>query len=119
MCYPYRLCFLLKTLSSSVACGICHLGTQEVYLLLANVTLLHHFLFKHMRKPILLQSSPMMLFSVSSCGKKILMLLNKTMLELLIRIVLVGILAQRIRNCLKFFATLLSDAATENYSSES
>lgn len=95
------------------------LDQGKLLLLLADATLLHGFLFEQMRKLILLRSSLMILFSVSSCGKKILMLLNKTILELLIRIVLVGILAHRIRNCLKFFTTILSDGAKENYSSES
>lgn len=67
-----------------------------------------------MRELILLQINLLIPVSVSPHEKEILMLLNKNILELLIWIVLVDILAQRIRNCFKCFKTVLTDAATKN-----
>lgn len=92
---------------------------HKFYLLLADASVLYAFVFRQIRELILLKINLMIPFSVSPCEKEILMLLNKNILELLIWIVLVGILAQRIRNCFKFFKTILTDASTKNYSSES
>lgn len=87
---------------------------RKFYLLLANVCVLHGFVFRQMRELILLQINLMIPVSVSPREKETLMLLNRSILELLIWIVLVSILAQRIRNWFKCFKTALTDAITKS-----
>ena len=73
------------------------MGRHKFYLLLANVSVLHGFLFKQIRELIPLKINLMIPFSVSHHEIEIVMLLNRKCRAINMNCV-VGILAQRFRN---------------------